>query len=101
MVASDDQVAWFDWERSGTRCRLDDVVWLPCDEFTLDVPEIEARLIDHYLGEFADHLSLDEATFLKIVPSHQAAVLRTAVLLAMHYPGRVPRVIALNVDCGW
>lgn len=61
MVTVNDRVAWFDWEHSGTRCRLDDVAWLLCDEFTPDNPEMEARLLDRYLDEFADRLSLDEA----------------------------------------
>ena len=41
------------------------------------------------------------ATYLKILPDHQAPILGPAALLAEHFPRHVPRVIASNVDCGW
>lgn len=61
MVNDDHQAAWFDWEHCGNRCRLDDVAWLLCDEFTPDIPDTEVRLIEDYLEHFADALPRDEA----------------------------------------
>jgi hypothetical protein len=47
-------VAWFDWEHCGARNRLDDLAWLLGDEFTPDLPLIEARLLERHLAAFAD-----------------------------------------------
>lgn len=61
MLADDGAIAWFDFEDAGARRRLDDVAWLLTDEFTPDLPDVEARLIDRHLEGFADGLSLPEA----------------------------------------
>lgn len=61
VVQADGTVAWYDWEHAGSRNRLDDVAWLMADEFVPDHPEAEARLLEKYLPEFADHKSLEEA----------------------------------------
>jgi len=67
VVNSNGTVAWYDWEHAGSRNRLDDMVWLLADEFVPDYPEMEARLLDKYLADFADHKSLEEAkTYLRI-----------------------------------
>ena len=42
-----------------------------------------------------------KAGYLKILPDHQAPILRSAVMLARHFPRHVPEVIASNVECGW
>ena len=61
-IASDDgEVFWIDWEHSGTRSRVDDMVWLLADEFIPDLPDVEAKLLDKHLSSFADDLSVDEA----------------------------------------
>jgi hypothetical protein len=61
MVRDDGKVYWFDWEHCGTRNRLDDVAWLLADEYVPDCPEVEERLIEKHIGNFADDLSIDEA----------------------------------------
>jgi len=61
MVLEDNDIAWFDWEHCGTRNRLDDLVWLLCDEFVPDIPEMENRLINNHLESFADHFNKDQA----------------------------------------
>lgn len=61
-IARDDgEVYWIDWEHSGARNRLDDMVWMLADEFIPDRPDIEATLLDKYLPVFADDLSIDRA----------------------------------------
>ena len=61
IVLENNDVAWFDWEHCGTRNRLDDLVWLLCDDFVPDYPEIENRLLENNLLLFSDHFTLDEA----------------------------------------
>lgn len=61
MAGDGQQVSWFDWEHSGTRCRLDDVAWLLCDEFTPNLEDVESRLVGRHIEQFADMLSRDEA----------------------------------------
>ncbi len=61
IVKDDGTIAWFDWEHCGRRNRLDDLVWLLGDEFTLNLPEAEERLLQAYLPAFADDLTIDEA----------------------------------------
>lgn len=61
IARSDGEVYWIDWEHSGTRNRLDDMVWLLADEFVPDLPEVEAKILGKYLPAFADDLSLDRA----------------------------------------
>jgi len=61
ITKNNDEVFWIDWEHSGTRNRLDDMVWLLADEFVPDLPEVEASLLGKYLPSFCDDLSLDRA----------------------------------------
>ena len=61
MVRDDGTVYWFDWEHCGSRNRLDDVAWLLADEYVPDYPDVEERLIEKHIGNFADDLSIDEA----------------------------------------
>lgn len=61
IATKDKEVYWIDWEHSGTRNRLDDMVWLLADEFIPDRPDIEKILLDKYLPVFADDLSVDQA----------------------------------------
>lgn len=57
MVDATGRVAWFDWEHCGARNRLDDLVWLLCDESVPFCTETEQALLDTYLPLFADGLS--------------------------------------------
>ena len=50
----DGTVFWFDWEHAGKRNALDDMAWLLGDEFVPEYPEMELRLIDAFVGKFAD-----------------------------------------------
>jgi hypothetical protein len=61
IVANGDNVYWIDWEHSGTRNRLDDIVWLLADEFVPDLPNVETALLDKYLPVFADDFSVERA----------------------------------------
>lgn len=61
IARSDGEVYWIDWEHSGARNRLDDMVWLLADEFVPDLPDVETKLLDKYLPVFMDDLSLDQA----------------------------------------
>lgn len=61
IVRDDDKVFWIDWEHSGARNRMDDMVWLLADEFVPSTPSIEKKLLDKYLPYFADDLSLEAA----------------------------------------
>ena len=83
MVTKDRGVAWFDWEHSGTRCRLDDVAWLLCDEFTPDDPEIEARLLERHLSDFADRISLDAAGHYLMAYGVFHSVVRLGLILSL------------------
>ncbi|MFV1975198.1 MAG: phosphotransferase [Candidatus Scalindua sp.] len=61
ITKNNGEVFWIDWEHSGTRNRLDDMVWLLADEFVPDLPEVDTLLLDRYLPSFCDDLSLDQA----------------------------------------
>lgn len=54
-------VAWFDWEHSGCRNRLDDLVWLLADEYLLDDAELEKRILQRHLQVFAPDWERDDA----------------------------------------
>lgn len=54
-------VSWFDWEHCGARNRLDDLVWLLCDESVPFCTDTEQALLAQYLPLFADGLSLETA----------------------------------------
>ena len=45
IVAENGAIFWIDWEEWGVRCRLDDLVWLVCDEWVPFWPEAEDALI--------------------------------------------------------
>lgn len=60
IVRSDASVAWFDWEHCGCRNPIDDMVWLLCDEYNPDWPDVEARLIKKLLPLFVNGSSQDE-----------------------------------------
>ena len=53
--------AWFDWEHCGARNRLDDLIWLLCDESVPFCTETEQALLAEYLPLFADGLPLEAA----------------------------------------
>ena len=61
IVKNDNQVFWIDWEHSGTRNRLDDMVWLLGDEFIPHRPNVEKELLGKYIPEFADDLTNEQA----------------------------------------
>ena len=61
IAREDGEVFWIDWEHSGARNRLDDMVCLLADEFVPNRPDVEAALLDKYLPVFADDLSVDRA----------------------------------------
>lgn len=61
MVNTAGQVFWFDWENCGARNRLDDLVWLLCDESVPFDATTEQALLATYLPLFADGLSLEAA----------------------------------------
>lgn len=61
MVDSNGKISWFDWEHCCARNRLDDVVWLLCDDITPYHPDAENRLINTYLPCFTDGAGLEQA----------------------------------------
>jgi hypothetical protein len=61
IVNQQGQVSWFDWEHCGARNRLDDLVWLLCDESVPFCPETEQSLLAQYLPLFADGLPVEAA----------------------------------------
>jgi len=58
ILNSSGAVFWIDWEEWGRRCRLDDLVWLVCDEWVPDFGPAEdeffARQIRARAAPFAD-----------------------------------------------
>ncbi len=55
-------VRWFDWEHCGARHRLDDMVWLLCDEAVPDdCEDLEEELIATHLDAFRDGRPPEEA----------------------------------------
>ncbi|MEZ5479087.1 MAG: hypothetical protein R3E95_16875 [Thiolinea sp.] len=54
LLDEQDQVRWFDWEHCGARNRLDDLVWLLCDESVPDYPYQEQSILEHYLPLFGN-----------------------------------------------
>jgi hypothetical protein len=62
VVDESGRVSWFDWEHCCARNRLDDMVWLLCDESVpANCPEAEERLVEAYLPLFADGRNPEEA----------------------------------------
>ena len=49
IVAENGAIFWIDWEEWGLRCRLDDLVWLLCDEWVPFWPEAEDALINRQI----------------------------------------------------
>lgn len=49
----DGKAYWFDWEDSGARNALDDLVWLMCDEFVTFKPEMHEELLRRHMPRFA------------------------------------------------
>ena len=45
IVSAKGEIFWIDWEEWGRRCRLDDLVWLVCDEWVPDWGEAEDEFI--------------------------------------------------------
>ena len=58
----DTSVRWIDWEHCGCRDPLDDLVSLLCDEYTPDWPDVEGRLLAHFLPAFVGGSSTDDAS---------------------------------------
>lgn len=58
VLGDDGTVFWIDWEEWGLRCRLDDLVWLVCDEWTPDLGEAEDAFVARHVRDrntaFAD-----------------------------------------------
>lgn len=54
LVSEDGRVYWYDWEHAGARNRLDDLAWLLCDEFVPDCPDVEDRVLERFVEQFAD-----------------------------------------------
>ena len=65
ILNSGGAVFWIDWEEWGRRCRLDDLVWLVCDEWVPDFgpgeDEFIARQIRGRTAAFADGVRGAEA----------------------------------------
>ena len=61
IAKADRSVFWIDWEHSGARNRLDDMVWLLADEFVPNLPEVEDKLLQRHLPFYSDDLTLDKA----------------------------------------
>jgi aminoglycoside phosphotransferase (APT) family kinase protein len=61
MVDDAGKVAWFDWEHCGARNRLDDLVWLLCDESVPFCMETEQALLAEFVPLFADGATLESA----------------------------------------
>lgn len=58
----DGDAYWFDWEHSGARNAVDDLVWLLCDEFVTFRAEMQAEILARHLPRFAGAFeSVDEA----------------------------------------
>lgn len=58
----DGRAYWFDWEHSGARNAVDDLIWLMCDEFVTFRPEMHEAILRRHLPRFADAFgSPDEA----------------------------------------
>lgn len=54
MIQPGGAIAWFDWEHSGRRRRIDDLVWLLADEAVPYDDALETRLVGEYLPLFAN-----------------------------------------------
>ncbi len=61
IVRENGDICWFDWEHCGARNRLDDLVWLLCDENTPFSPDTDQALLAEHIPAFADGLPLEAA----------------------------------------
>ena len=60
-IWSDNAAYWFDWEDCGGGRRIEDLIFVLCDEWTAISAETEQKLFDAYLPSFAGSLSIDDA----------------------------------------
>lgn len=90
LITGDQSAYWFDWEDSGARNAIDDLIWLMADEFVTHQPEIEDRLLAIGLDRFSgDPMRGDEAREYL----HVMGVFHTAV--------RIGLVISNKDDGDW
>lgn len=61
VLTDQQEVLWFDWEHCGARNRLDDLLWMLCDENTPYFPDAERNILDTYIPFFKDELPLEQA----------------------------------------
>lgn len=89
MCMADGRVAWFDWEHCGARNRLDDLVWLMCDEGVPFDAAVEQAVLAEYVPLFADGLSLE------------AAHRYTRIAGVLHSTARLGLILHKREDEGW
>lgn len=83
ILADDGALFWIDWEEWGRRCRLDDLVWLVCDEWVPDWndagEEWIGREIHAHAAPFAGGVREAERYFVAYGALH--LLVRVAVIL--------------------
>ncbi|MEM7429342.1 MAG: hypothetical protein AAF441_24945 [Pseudomonadota bacterium] len=89
VVGRDGKVSWIDWEHCGARNRLDDLVWLLCDETVPEDPLRDRRLIDEFAAKFDRHSTAGEA----------AEYVR--VMGVFHFAVRLCLILARTQQHGW
>lgn len=89
MLNTNGEVAWFDWENCGARNRLDDLVWLLCDESVPFHATIEQALLEEYVPLFADGVPLAAA--------HRYA----CIAGALHCSARLSLILYKKADEPW
>jgi hypothetical protein len=81
-VSTDGHVAWFDFEYSGARNRLDDLAWLLSDETMPDLGDVEDALLEKHLPAFADGREIDNARLYLFAFGTFHMAVRLAMILA-------------------
>ena len=61
MLTDQGEIVWIDWEHCGARNRLDDLLWLMCDESTPFHPHIEDKLLNKNIINFKDDFTIKAA----------------------------------------
>ncbi|HRJ51780.1 MAG TPA: phosphotransferase [Candidatus Thiothrix moscowensis] len=89
MLSTTGQVSWFDWENCGARNRLDDLVWLLCDESVPFHAEIEQALLEEFVPLFADGASI------------AAAHRYVCIAGALHCSARLSLILHKKADGPW
>lgn len=92
------QPVWIDWEHAGLRVAADDLVWLVCDEWFPEDPELEAATIAAYQGGHGDAFDFDLDRYVRVFGVFHMLVRATLILERLRSAGWGDETRLLQLD---